>query len=199
MLPNETDQEPKTMKANEGNLQLYARANAPSRDYYGLTITGSFINLNIWKVSYGPHTMPKQRHCSLEDFRDDKVSQDEIRRIFGEAVFDYVLGLAQNRRKLENLPPKLFLHILGFLRIEDILRLMCCSKIICELCNHEHVWKLMFMKKFGRQPSKEEKLLAIDSSWREVFKRRLLYVRKALRDSAELKIKTKLNLKGKRA
>ncbi|KAH1003796.1 hypothetical protein HUJ04_003650 [Dendroctonus ponderosae] len=174
MLPNETDQEPKTMKANEGNLQLYARANAPSRDYYGLTITGSFINLNIWKVSYGPHTMPKQRHCSLEDFRDDKVSQDEIRRIFGEAVFDYVLGLAQNRRKLENLPPKLFLHILGFLRIEDILRLMCCSKIICELCNHEHVWKLMFMKKFGRQPSKEEKLLAIDSSWREVFKRRLL-------------------------
>lgn len=86
--------------------------------------------------------MPKQRHCSLKDLREDKVIQDEIRRIFGEGAFDYVLGLAENRRKLENLPHKLFFYLLGFLRIEDILRLMCCSKIICEVVRKKSgCWK----------------------------------------------------------
>lgn len=66
-----------------------------------------------------------------------------------------------------------------------------------QLCSQENVWKLMFVKKFGRQPSKEEKLRAMDSCWKEVFKRRLLYVRKALRESGERKMKPKLARKGK--
>lgn len=56
MLPNETDQEPKTIKANEDNLQLYARANAPSRDYYGLTITGSFVSAKGDFAEVSPHS-----------------------------------------------------------------------------------------------------------------------------------------------
>lgn len=50
----------------------------------------------------------------------------------------------------------------------------------------------MFSKKFGRKPSKEEHLLVLDSSWREVFMKRLTYVRKALKESQEKKLTRKM-------
>lgn len=53
----------------------------------------------------------------------------------------------------------------------------------------------MFTKKFGRLPSKEENLLVLDSSWRQLFQKRLAFVRLALERSNEKKIKKKMELK----
>lgn len=141
-----------TKTLNNNNLQLYARACAPNRDYYGLTITDSTVSyflfkfvqtnwiksaqiiLNVWKISYGPHNTPKQKLCPLEDFKEDKTCRDEVKSIFGEGVYHYLLGLSNKERKLENLSTKVFLHLLGFVRVEDVLSLMRCSKIMYEVC-----------------------------------------------------------------
>lgn len=38
-----------TKTLNNNNLQLYARACAPNRDYYGLTITDSTVSYFLFK------------------------------------------------------------------------------------------------------------------------------------------------------
>ncbi|XP_050312317.1 uncharacterized protein LOC126747620 [Anthonomus grandis grandis] len=185
----------KVVKKSENGLQLYARACAPCRDYYGLTITDSCLILNIWRVSYGPHASPKQKLCPLVDFQHYKPYQEEVRVVFGEGVWHYAMGLSRGEKKLENLPWRPFFHLLSFLRLEDLLKLMRCSKIFYELCNREEVWRLMFVKKFGRSPSKDENLWAIDSCWKTVFQKRLQYVRRALKEAEERKLKKKQALK----
>ncbi|CAH1135289.1 unnamed protein product [Ceutorhynchus assimilis] len=187
--------EPEIMKGLDKNLQLYARANAPCRDYYGLTITESNLILNVWRVSYGPHIWPKQKHCIFDEFKTHKMFQEEVKLVFGEGVFDYLTGLTTGQKKLENLPRKLFLRLFWFLGIDDVFNLMSCSKIIYELCNQEDAWRIVFIKKFGRAPSREENVLAMNMSWKDIFKKRLDYVRKALKNTNENTMKKKRETK----
>ncbi|KAL1517171.1 hypothetical protein ABEB36_000970 [Hypothenemus hampei] len=185
--------EPKRLKSCNSNcFQLYARADAPSRDYYGLTVTESSVVLNVWNISYGARTFPKQKRCSIDELKQDKAYQDQIRRIFGVGVFDYVIGLSKKTKKFENLPWKLFIDILKFLNVEDILRLMRCSKIFYELCNQDVVWRLLFTKKFARTPSNDEQLLACEKTWREVLKNRLTLLRSLLKSTTKYSTTSKM-------
>ncbi|XP_023310713.1 uncharacterized protein LOC111691709 [Anoplophora glabripennis] len=170
-------------------LQLYARAAAPCRDYYGLTITNSCISINAWKITHGPHVMPKQKICLLEDVIQDKFLQEEIKNIFGGNVFDYIMDLGNKKRKLENLPTALFLNILKYLRANDVLKLMQTNKIFFELCNTELVWLMMFQKILNRSPSIEEKRMALEYGWREVLKKRMAYIRKVFNENKQQKKK----------
>ncbi|KAJ8971413.1 hypothetical protein NQ314_000723 [Rhamnusium bicolor] len=164
-------------------LQLYARAAAPCRDYYGLTIAESCISLNAWKITHGPHVTPKQKFCLIEEVQDDKFLQEEIKNMFGVSVYEYIIDLGNKKRKLENLPAKLFLRVLEYMSINDVLHLSLTSKIFYELCNSERVWCLMFQKTLQRCPSPDEHRMAFDYGWREVLKRRMTYIRKAFADS----------------
>ncbi|CAH1119617.1 unnamed protein product [Phaedon cochleariae] len=159
-------------------LQLYARAIAPCRDYYGLTIGEQCICLNIWKVTHGPHVFPKQIFLEVEDFIDDRFLQEEIKNVFGDNVYQYIVDLVHHRTKLHHLPPKVFLNILKYLNTNDVLRMSLTSKIFLELCNSDLVWQLLFTKVLQRSPSKEEKRLAMDCGWKEVLKKRMTYIRK---------------------
>ncbi|XP_056633923.1 F-box only protein 36-like [Diorhabda sublineata] len=161
-------------------LQLYARATAPSRDYYGLTIGESFLCLNVWKITHGPHSFPKRKICEIDDFLDDKHLQEEIKNNFGRNVFDYIKNLIDNKRTLENLPARPFLLILRYLKINDVLTLSRTNKIFYELCNKEEVWQLMFGKMLRRSPSAEEKRMAFECGWRETLRRRMSYIKQAL-------------------
>ncbi|KAJ8919925.1 hypothetical protein NQ315_006454 [Exocentrus adspersus] len=164
-------------------LQLYARASAPCRDYYGLTIAESCISINAWKITHGPHVTPKQKFCPLEDVTQDKFLQEEIKNIFGATILEYILDLANNKRKLENLPTHLFLNVLRYLKINDVLNLIQTNKIFYELCNTDSVWCMMFTKVLNRSPSPDEKRMAFDYGWREALKRRMTYIRKVFNEN----------------
>ncbi|CAH1101062.1 unnamed protein product [Psylliodes chrysocephalus] len=163
---------------NASLLQLYARAGAPNRDYYGLTIAESCICFNVWKVTRGPHYFPRQKIMDVEDFKYDKHVQEEIRTSFGETVHEYIVNLSNRQRKLENLPQKAFMNVIKYLSINDVLRLGRTNKIFYELCNTEAVWEEMFKKILGRRPSSEEKLSAIDYGWKGALKKRIAFVRR---------------------
>ncbi|KAF7284628.1 hypothetical protein GWI33_021820 [Rhynchophorus ferrugineus] len=146
------------IQPNDDVLQLYSRACSPCRDYYVLIVSPEYVALNIWKITHRPYANPKLNRCPIEDF---------------------------NRRKLENLPVKIFMHILTFLGINDILRMMRCSKIMFERCNQNTVWRLIFVKKFARFPSKEENLLALDYTWKTIYQKRLEFVLRALKQKTD--------------
>nr|XP_023019063.1 uncharacterized protein LOC111507909 [Leptinotarsa decemlineata] len=167
-------------------LQLYTRAEAPCRDYYGLTIAESCICLNVWKVTHGPHIFPKQKLSELEDFKYDKFLQEEIKNIFGESIHQYLTDLAERKITLHHLPTKVFIKILSYLDTNDVLRLSRTSKIFMELCNADAVWLTIFKKVLKRGPSREENRMAFDSGWKEVLKKRMAYIKKAF---AENKLK----------
>ncbi|KAJ8943590.1 hypothetical protein NQ318_006592 [Aromia moschata] len=166
-------------------LQLYTRARAPCRDYYGLTIGETSVCLNTWKITHGPHLRPRQKQCPVEDFPYDKFFQEEIKNVFGHSVFQYVLDLGNKKRKLENVPTKVFLNVLRYLDAKDVLHLSETSTIFRELCNTEPIWYMMFRKVLRKNPTPEDKMMAFDYGWKEVLKMRLLLIKKA----SESKIK----------
>lgn len=91
------------------------------------------IILNIWNISHGPHIYPKRYKSILEDFREEKFMQNEIRRIFGNHVLLFCQHLANRDQNLQYLPTKLFLRILRQLAAKDILSLSQTSKIFFEV------------------------------------------------------------------
>ncbi|XP_076263527.1 F-box only protein 36-like [Rhynchophorus ferrugineus] len=173
------------IQPNDDVLQLYSRACSPCRDYYVLIVSPEYVALNIWKITHRPYANPKLNRCPIEEFKYDKSFQETIKNCFTVGVYNYILDLSYSRRKLENLPVKIFMHILTFLRINDILRMMRCSKIMFERCNQNTVWRLIFVKKFARFPSKEENLLALDYTWKTIYQKRLEFVLRALKQKTD--------------
>ncbi|VEN41885.1 unnamed protein product [Callosobruchus maculatus] len=171
-------------------LQLYARAEAPCRDYYGLTITETNLLLHAWKITHGPHAYPRTKFSDIEDFKYDKFLQEDLKNVFGDNVMAYLYDLAYGRRKLGNLPPKAFLNIMRYLTVNDVFRLAQTSKIFHELCNADSVWRLIFMKVLKRSPSPEEKKMARDMGWKEVLRKRLAYIRKVYAERTQSQTKT---------
>ncbi|KAJ8983468.1 hypothetical protein NQ317_014926 [Molorchus minor] len=143
--------------------------------------------LNIWRITHGPHLQPKQKNCPLEDVPYDKFLQDEIKNVFGESVCRYLIDLGENKRKLENLPAKIFLNILKFLSVNDILHLSQTSKILRELCDTELFWCMMFKKVMRKTPSCQDKIMAFDYNWREVLKMRKLLSKKVSKNQLKEK------------
>lgn len=164
-------------------LQLYAIAPAPCRDYYGLTITGSQIILNVWNVSYGPHMYPKRHKALLQDFNDETLLQQEIRSTFGEHVLDFCKSLANNEHSLQYLPTKIFLKIIKMLATKDILALSQTSKIFFELCNTDAVWKIIFRKKIRRPIARDDCKSALDVGWKKLLMKKMLLRKKVMRTS----------------
>nr|CAH7752138.1 unnamed protein product [Callosobruchus chinensis] len=173
-------------------LQLYARAEAPCRDYYGLTITETNLLLHAWKITHGPHAYPRTKFSDIEDFKYNKYLQEELKNAFGDNVMEYLYDLAYGRRKLGNLPPNAFLYIVRCLTVNDIFRLALTSKIFHELCNTDSVWRLIFMKVLKRNPSPEEKKMARDMGWKEVLRKRLAYIRKVYAERTQSQTNTNL-------
>ncbi|CAG9855663.1 unnamed protein product [Phyllotreta striolata] len=160
-------------------LQLYARANAPNRDYYGLSIGENYIRFDVWKVTRGPHFHPTQKIINIDDFAGSKHLQSEIRNSFGENIHDFIVRLSNGERCLENLPQRAFLSIVKYLSINDVLNLSRVNKIYHEICNSEALWEEMFFKAMGRRPSREESRQASDIGWRNTLKKRIVFVRRA--------------------
>ncbi|KRT85631.1 F-box domain-containing protein [Oryctes borbonicus] len=181
------------MVAEDLRLQLYALAPAPSRDYYGLTITGSEVILNVWNISHGPHIYPRRQRALLEDFEDENVIQNEIRIIFGHHVLNFCKSIAANDRHLQTLPTKIFLKIVRLLASRDILALSQTSKIFFELCNSDAVWKLIFRKKIRRPIAREDSRVADDIGWRGLLKKKLDIRNKILKTATGTGSKPKNN------
>ncbi|KAI4470018.1 f-box domain [Holotrichia oblita] len=176
-------------------LQLYALAPAPSRDYYGLTITGSEVILNIWNISHGPHMYPKRQKALLEDLQDETLIQNEIRTFFGPHVLAFCKSLANNDKNLYNLPTKIFLRILKLLASRDVLALSQTSKIFFELCNTDAVWKLIFRKKIRRPIDREDCKAAGDVGWRKLLMKKLTVRNRILKSASTTGSKVKNNTK----
>lgn len=172
---------------NDLRLQLYALAPAPCRDYYGLTITGTQVILNIWNISHGPHIYPKRQKASLEDFGEATSIQNEIKSLFGEHVLNFCKALANNESGLQNLPTKIFLRILKLLASRDILSLSQTSKIFFELCNGEPIWKMIFRKKIRRPIARDDSKMADELGWKGLLKKKLTMRKKILKTTAEIR------------
>lgn len=69
----------------------------------------------------------------MDELTFDKRLQCEIKRLFGDSVFDYALSVSRKEQNLQYLPTKLFLRILRYLAASDILRLSQTSKIFFEV------------------------------------------------------------------
>ncbi|XP_017779767.1 PREDICTED: uncharacterized protein LOC108565030 [Nicrophorus vespilloides] len=132
---------------------LYARASAPLRDYYGLTINEKEVILNVWNITHGPHVFPRRLRCPLQELEHDKSLTVAISNFFGKHVLQYSLSVAKKDPKLQSLPSKIFLYILRYLATKDILSLGQSSKIFFELCNGQPSWKMIFSR---RKDSKME-------------------------------------------
>ncbi|XP_022917922.1 F-box only protein 36-like [Onthophagus taurus] len=169
---------------NEVQLQLYARAPSPSRDYYGLTITQSKIILNIWNVSYGPHVYPKRHISSLEDFVDERYMQHDIQRTFGDYALSFVKSFAAKERRLECLPMKIFLKIARFLATNDILHLSQTSKIFFDICNSEGIWRILYKKKIKRRVMLSDIERGTEIGWKQALKTKI-YTKATLRNLLE--------------
>ncbi|GJQ77177.1 hypothetical protein Trydic_g14851 [Trypoxylus dichotomus] len=183
------------MVAEDLRLQLYALAPAPCRDYYGLTITGSEVILNIWNISHGPHIYPKRQKALLEDFEDENIIQNEIRSIFGQHVLNFCKAMASNDRHLQTVPTKIFLQILRLLASRDILALSQTSKIFFELCNSNAVWKLIFRKKIRRPIARDDSKIADDIGWKSLLKKKLTMRNKILKSTSSTGARDKNNIK----
>ncbi|KAK9745369.1 F-box-like [Popillia japonica] len=176
-------------------LQLYALAPAPSRDYYGLTVTGSEIILNIWNISHGPHIYPKRQKALLEDLQDETLIQNEIRTLFGAHVLAFCKSLANNDKNLQNLPTKIFLRILKLLASRDVLALSQTSKIFFELCNTDGVWKLLFRKKIRRPIDQADCKAADDIGWKKLLMKKVTVRNRILKSATSTGSKPKNNTK----
>ncbi|CAH2012697.1 unnamed protein product [Acanthoscelides obtectus] len=173
-------------------LQLYARAKAPSRDYYGLTITERNILLHAWKITHGPHAYPRTKFSDIDDFKCDKYLHEELKNVFGDNVMEYLYDLAYSKRNLSNLPPNAFLNIVQYLTANDIFRLARTSKIFHELCNTDSVWNEVFTKVLKRKPSPEEKKMAKDMGWKQVLRKRLAYIKRIYAERTQSQTRTNM-------
>nr|CAI5845830.1 unnamed protein product [Callosobruchus analis] len=180
----------KSFAMNPILLQLHARAAAPCRDCYCLTISETHLTLHTWKITHGPYSYPRIHFSNLEDFRYDKYLQEHLRNAFGFNAISYLYDLAHGRRKLGNLPPKVFLNIVRYLTVNDVFRLSQTSKIFHELCNSNSVWKLIFMKVLQRAPSPEETKMSRGMGWKEILRKRLAYIRKVYAERTQSQAKT---------
>ncbi|XP_019867956.2 F-box only protein 36 [Aethina tumida] len=153
-------------------LQLYSRAKAPLRDYYGLTIMEDRILISTWKISHGPHLHPRSKTILLEDVKSDKYLREHIANTFGMSAFEYIESLYNNVIRLETLPKKVFLNLMTYLEIADILNLGRSSKILRELCDSDEVWKVIYQKLFNRKCYADEYKTASEIGWKELTKRK---------------------------
>ncbi|CAH0547254.1 unnamed protein product [Brassicogethes aeneus] len=179
-------------------IQLYSRAEAPCRDYYGLTVTDANILFSTWKISYGPHLHPKCRVVSYEDIKYDKYLQEEIRTTFGYGAFLFIRSLYNNEHKLETLTKNVFFYLMKYLKIKDIFNLAQTSKILKELCNTDNVWKIIYQKYLKRNCYPDELRNAMDIGWKEMAKRKSLLRKKtvnSINTTQKLQDKSKIKLK----
>lgn len=89
--------------------------------------------MNVWRVTYGRRAYPKRILADMEDIKMDKYLQEEIKKVFGVNVHEFIMEIAYEKWNLGNLPTHVFQQILGFLNRNDILSLARTSKIYFEV------------------------------------------------------------------
>nr|XP_003702715.1 PREDICTED: uncharacterized protein LOC100882035 [Megachile rotundata] len=148
-------------------LEKYSIAPSPSRDYYGLRVLGDQVILYLWRISHGPHKLPVVRTASFDDFTQDKLLQDEIRRIFGKYLLIHIRYIASGQRNsLLTLPKCLIEKLIRYLTVQDIVQLSSLSHVAKEVFDDNSVWKALY-KKYKPLKRPYGKLEAI--SWKELF------------------------------
>ncbi|XP_053994025.1 uncharacterized protein LOC128884578 [Hylaeus volcanicus] len=146
-------------------LEKYSVAPSPSRDYYGLKVI-----LYLWKISHGPHKTPIVRSSSFVDFEQDKSLQDEIRRAFGKHLLRHVRNIAVGQRNtLLTLPRNLIDRLVGYLTVNDIVKLVSLSHVAKEIFSHNSVWETLYKKYKPLMKRKNEKLHATTHDWKQLF------------------------------
>ena len=132
---------------------------------------------------------PGEIKDSYEDFYNDEVAQREIWRIFGQPTLDYCINLVQGKFDwLVRLPPKVLIHILSYVSLDDIPQLSLVSKSIRQLCRDNDLWRIYYARHYGRHTMENRDLihLAERRGWRHVFFTNRLKLQMQLRREAQL-------------
>jgi hypothetical protein len=132
---------------------------------------------------------PGEIKDSYEDFYHDEVAQREIWRIFGQATLDYCLNLIQGKFDwLTLLPPKVQIHILSKINLDDIPQLSLVSKSLRSLCRNNDLWRIFYVRHYGKHAldNKDLNHLAERRGWRHVFFTNRLKLQMELRREAQL-------------
>lgn len=132
---------------------------------------------------------PGEIKDSYEEFYNDETAQREISRIFGQATLDYCINIVRGKFDwFVRLPPKVLIHILSNINLDDIPQLSLVSKPLRQLCRDNDLWKIYYARHYGRHTMENRDLvhLAERRGWRHVFFTNRLKLQMQLRREAQL-------------
>ncbi|XP_033830490.1 F-box only protein 36-like [Periophthalmus magnuspinnatus] len=118
-------------------LDLQAEYPWGVRSHVSLVVTKSEVIWTRWWISSRRtywYQCPERNAMSHQDLLANEELQSEITTVFGLDVLNEVKNLCKGPfNYLEILPDHLLLQILGFLELEDVKQLRCCSRRFWEL------------------------------------------------------------------
>ncbi|XP_014677852.1 PREDICTED: F-box only protein 36-like [Priapulus caudatus] len=154
-------------------LDASDQAPAPSKDFCQLYITtNDEVIWRWWKISLRNEEKlyPGELKDNYEDFLDDERIQNEIKRVFGNNMLEYVKGLVEGHIDyLCRLPRRALLHVVSLLDLPDISKIAQTSKQFQEICWSDDLWSILYHRSSNQPVTEEVESLAKQMGWRNMF------------------------------
>ena len=159
-----------TMTASKVYIEKTAQAPAPSKDFHQLVVSDTEVKWRTWRIAIRRDQRgipPTQRKTPWRDFDDDLLLQSDISRVFGEDTLRLVHALVCGDW-LVRLPPRIVVHIVSFLELEDIIQLGRVCRFLRKVCSSNDLWEKIYRTHCDTL-SEETRIFAGEVGWKKVF------------------------------
>ncbi|CAH3145117.1 unnamed protein product [Porites lobata] len=162
----------KTSKRASSIFEISGIGQAPSKDFFSLTVVNNSIIWRTWRISLrNEKTSPSETVQSWQEFTDTSNGvrlQGEIRRVFGNDILSRVNSLV-SQCWLTYMKSDILVEIFVWLDVLDVVRLAQVCRAIHKVCSSEALWRRLFLKNFSVIPTNIPSL-AQDVGWKEAFR-----------------------------
>lgn len=156
-----------------GTLLNYAdQAPSPQKDFCQLIVKTDKVTFRWWKITMRKNAVshPGQILDSYEDFEQDERCRNEILRVFGKNMLDYVVNLVNGHIDyLPRLPKPLLINIIRFLPLEAVTCLSYTCKMFHELCSSDELWEQIYYDHQESPITDDLRSLAEALGWKTLF------------------------------